>query len=294
MSKRGWILFLALSLIWGLPYLMIRVALREVDPGTLIFFRTVPAALLILPWAAWTGRLTPLKKHVGWLLIYTVVEFGIPWLLMTEAERHLSSSLTALLVACVPLLAVVIYHFTTARERFGPRRITGLLLGAFGVGCVVGLSIQGTSWIGVVLMVGCVIGYTVGPLIISTRLAHLPGPGVVGASIGLVALAYLPFGVTHLPSHMSLTVIGAVLVLSLVCTLAGFLILFSLIVEVGPSRMTVVTYINPAVAILLGVLLLNEQLTIGMIIGFPLIVLGSILATSQSVSIEKPLQSRAE
>jgi drug/metabolite transporter (DMT)-like permease len=281
MSRKGWVLFLALAVIWGLPYFMIRVALREVDPGTLIMLRTIPAALLILPWAGATGRLTPLIKKAKWVLIYTVCEFGIPWILMTEAERHITSSLTALLVACVPLLAAVLYRFTIARERFGARRLTGLLLGAAGVALVVGLSVGGSSWYGVALMVGVVVGYTLGPLIIATKLHDLPGPGVVGASVGLVALAYMPWGMTHLPSSLSGSVIAAIAVLALVCTAMGFLIFFALIVEVGPTRSTVVTYINPAVAVLLGVIFLAEPLTIGIVIGFPMIVLGSILATSR-------------
>jgi drug/metabolite transporter (DMT)-like permease len=282
MSRRGLVLFLSLSVIWGLPYFMIRVALREVDPGTLIMMRTVPAALLILPWAGFTGRLTPLLKHAKWVVIYTVCEFGIPWLLMTEAERRITSSLTALLVACVPLSAAVIYRFTIVRERFGTRRITGLLMGAAGVALVVGLSVTGSSGIGVLLMVGVVIGYTIGPLIIATKLSDLPGAGVIGVSVGLVALAYAPWGVTHLPSQMTASVIAAVAVLALVCTALGFLVFFALIVEVGPSRSTVVTYINPAVAVLLGVAFLSEPLNLGIIIGFPMIVLGSILATGRA------------
>jgi drug/metabolite transporter (DMT)-like permease len=282
MSRRGWALFVALAIIWGLPYFLIRVALRQVDPGTLIFLRTLPGALILVPWAAATGKLAPLARRFHWVLLYAFVEFGVPWLLMTEAERHITSSLTALLVACVPLLAAIIYRFTVAKEHFGPRRITGLFLGAVGVAVVVGLSIDGSSWIGIALMVGVVVGYTLGPLIIATKLHDLPGGGVIGTSIALVSFAYLPWGVTHLPSHVSTSVILAIATLALVCTMLGFLIFFALIVDAGPARTTVVTYINPAVAVLLGVVFLNEPLTWGIALGFPMIVLGSILATSRS------------
>ena len=282
MTRKSWLLFAALSVIWGLPYFMIRVALRQIDPGTLILFRTLPAALLIVPWAIATGRLTPIFAKFKWVLIYTVIEFGIPWLMMTTAEKHITSSLTALLVGSVPLLAALLYRFTVVHEPFGPRRTIGLFLGAVGVALVVGLSVSGSSWIGVLLMVGCVVGYTLGPLIISLKLADLPGPGVVGASVGLVALAYLPWGATHLPAHLSFNVIAAVACLSFICTAAGFLIFFALIVEIGPARTTLVTYINPAVAVLLGVVFLSEPFTIGIAIGFPLIILGSIMATGRS------------
>jgi len=289
-SRRGWVLFVALCLIWGLPYLMIRVAVREVDPATLVLLRTAPVAILLVPWAAVTGRLSPLRGHLKWLIAYSALEFGIPWFLMGSAEKHLTSSLTALLVASVPMLAALMYRFAHVHERLGARRSTGLIVGMLGVVGLVGLSVGGSTWVGIAEMVPAVIGYTIGPLIIATKLAHMPGPGVVGASVGLVGLAYLPYGVTHLPSHVSINVIGAIAVLAFVCTAMGFLTLFALILEVGPTRSTVVTYVNPAVAIALGVTLLGEPITNGMIIGFPMIILGSILATSQRrESSENPI-----
>jgi drug/metabolite transporter (DMT)-like permease len=282
MSRRGWILFLLLCAIWGLPYLMIRIAVREIDPATLVFLRTAPVALVLLPWAAWTGRLGPLRKVFGWLALYSVCEFGIPWLLMSSAEKHLTSSLTALLVAGVPMMGALLYRFTHVHEPIGAKRATGLVIGTLGVAALVGLSIEGSTWVGIAEMVPTVLGYTLGPLIIATRLKDMPGLGVVGASVGLVALAYLPYGVTNLPSHVSISALGAVCVLAVVCTGAGFLTFFALILEVGPSRATVVTYVNPAVAIALGVAVLGEPLTLGMVLGFPMIVLGSILATSRT------------
>jgi len=282
MSRRGWIFFAALCVIWGLPYLMIRIAVREVDPATLVFLRTLPAAMLIIPWAAATGKITPLRGAMGWVALYTVVEFGVPWFLMSSAEQHLTSSMTALLVASVPILAAVLYRFTHVHEPFGPRRSAGLVMGALGVAALVGLSASGSSWLGIAEMAVVVVGYALGPLIIATKLAHLPGSGVIGVSISLVALAYLPFGVTHLPSQLSVSSVAAIATLAVVCTAAGFLIFFALIVEVGPARTTVVTYVNPAVAVLLGVSFLGESLTKGMLIGFPMIIAGSILATGPS------------
>ena len=137
---------------------------------------------------------------------------------MGSAEKHLTSSLTALLVASVPMLAALMYRFAHVHERLGARRSTGLIVGMLGVVGLVGLSVGGSTWVGIAEMVPAVIGYTIGPLIIATKLAQMPGPGVVGASVGLVGLAYLPYGVTHLPSHISINVIGAIAVLAFVCT----------------------------------------------------------------------------
>jgi drug/metabolite transporter (DMT)-like permease len=279
MSRRGVLLFLALSTIWGLPYLMIRVAVREVEPGTLVFLRTAPAALLLVPLAWRAGAFRPLKGRWLVVIVYTVVEFGVTWLLMSSAEQHLTSSVTGMLVATVPLLAAVIARFTHRDERFGPGRLAGLALGALGVGLLVGFDVEGSTWVWVAAMGVVVVGYAVGPVIISLRLQGVPGMGVVAASVAFVALAYAPYGVTHLPDRLSWSVVGAIAVLALFCTAAAFLIFFELIHEVGPSRTVVVTYLNTAVAVILGIVVLSEPLTKGILLGFPLIILGSILAT---------------
>jgi drug/metabolite transporter (DMT)-like permease len=288
-TRKGWILFAALCLIWGLPYLLIRIAVREIDPGTLVFLRTAPGALLLLPWAAATGRLRPLLPVAGWVLAYTVCEFGVPWLLMSQAERQLTSSTTALLVASVPILAVVIYRFTGAHEALGAKRAAGLAIGALGVGALVGFDVSAANALGIAEMAVVCLGYTIGPLIIHTRLSDMPGPGVVGASVSLVALAYAPWGLTHLPTALSGSVVASVALLALVPTLIGFLVFFALILETGPARATVVTYVNPAVALLLGVLILHEPLTAGLLLGFPMIVVGSILATGPSPQLLEPV-----
>lgn len=282
MSRRGWILFIALCLIWGLPYLLIKVAVRDIQPGTLVFLRTAPVAVVLVPWALVTKRVRPLRGVMGWVVLYALVEFGGPWLLMTNAERHLTSSLTALLVASVPMVAAVLYRFTHLHEPLGVTRLLGLLLGAGGVALLVGLSLGGSNTVGILEMSGVVLGYSLGPLLIATKLADMPGTGVVAVSVATVAVLYAPFGVTHLPHHVGAETVGAVIVLALVCTAAAFMIFFALIVEVGPTRSTVVTYVNPAVAVVLGIAFLGERLTPAMLLGFPCIIIGSILATRSS------------
>jgi drug/metabolite transporter (DMT)-like permease len=279
MSRRGVILFLALSTIWGLPYLMIRVAVREVDPATLVFLRTAPAALLLVPFAWRAGAFKALTGRWAWVVAYAVIEFGVPWLLMSTSEQHLTSSVTGMLVATVPLLAVIVAKITHPDERFGPARLTGLALGALGVGLLVGFDVAGSNWVWIAAMGVVAVGYTIGPVIISLRLQGIPGIAVVASSVSFIALAYAPFGLTHLPAHVSWNVVGAIAVLSLVCTAAAFLIFFELIHEVGPSRTVVVTYPNTAIAVILGIVVLSEPLTTGLLFGFPLIIVGSILAT---------------
>jgi drug/metabolite transporter (DMT)-like permease len=291
MSRRGMILFLALSVMWGLPYVMIRVAVQHgVDPATLVFLRTAPAALILVPLAWRAGALRPVLSRWRWLVVYAFVHFGVPWLLMSNAEQHLSSSVTGMLVATVPLVAAVVALRTHTEERFGPARVAGLALGMLGVGVLVGFDVGGSNWVWIGAMGVVILGYAIGPVIISLRLGGLQGVGVVACAVSVVAIAYAPFGVTHLPGHLTWEVLGAIAVLALVCTAGAFLVMFELIGEVGPSRMVVVTYLNTAVAVILGVAVLGEPLTDGLVLGFPLIIVGSVLATRRPALVsEAPL-----
>jgi drug/metabolite transporter (DMT)-like permease len=274
-------LFIAMSIIWGTPYLLIRVAVRELSPATLVFARTLPAAILLVPVAAHRGQLRPLLDRWRWVVAFTAVEIALPWFFVSRAEQHLTSSVAGLLTATVPIVGVVIYPLVSpATERVGPRRLVGLLVGIAGVGALVGFDLHGTDLAAVAEMAVPAVGYSLGPLIINRRLADLPNLGVVSASVALCAVVYAPAALTEQPTHISLEVLGAVAGLAFVCTALAFLLFFALIAEIGPARATVITYLNPAVAILLGVALLGEHFTTGIAVGFPLILAGSFLATS--------------
>jgi len=280
MSRRGWLLFGAMSVIWGTPYLLIRVAVRELSPATLVFARTLPAAVLLLPVAWSRGQLRPLLARWRWVATYSAVEVALPWLFLSRAEQRLTSSTAGLMIATVPLLSVVLYRVASpSTERLTERRLLGLVVGFAGVGALVGVDLHGADTVALSEMAVPALGYSFGPLIISRRLSDLPSLGVVSASVALTALAYAPAAVVHRPSHVSLEVVGAVAGLALGCTALAFVLFFALIAEVGPARSTVITYVNPAVAVALGVGLLGEPVTTGIAAGFPLIVVGSILAT---------------
>lgn len=283
MSRKGWLLFCALCVIWGIPYLLIRVAVRELTPATLVFLRTAPVAVLMAPFALRRGRLTPLLARWRWIVAYTVVEIAVPWLLLAHAEERLSSSIAGLLIAAVPLLGVVVYRLTGTAEHLTRRRLAGLALGFVGVAALVGFdSAGGRQPRAVVEVLIVALCYATGPLIISRRLADLPGLGVVAASLVLSAAIYAPLGLSELPTSLSGETIAAVATLALVCTALAFALFFALIVEVGPARATVVTYVNPLIAVLLGVVFLAEPLTAGIAVGMPLILGGSVLATSRT------------
>jgi len=282
MTRRGVLLFAAMCVIWGIPYLMIRVAVRELAPVTLVFFRTAIGAALLLPFAAARGELKPLLERWKPLLAYSIIEVAIPWVLLARAEITLSSSLTGLLVAAVPLVGAVVVAFTGERERHGTRRWIGLLVGLAGVMALVGFDIGQASAISVTEVFAVAVCYALGPIILTRYMAGVPALGIVAVSLVLTALIYLPFAIRSWPSSMpSAHVIESVLGLGVVCTAIAFLVFFALIREVGPVRATVITYVNPAVAAVLGVVVLNETLTAGMLVGFALILAGSFLATGR-------------
>jgi drug/metabolite transporter (DMT)-like permease len=282
MTRRGALLFAAMCVIWGIPYLLIRVAVRDLAPATLVFLRTAIAALLLTPVAAYRGELRPLLRHWRPLLAYTAVEVAIPWVLLARAETKLTSSLTGLLIAAVPLVGALIVTLTGDRERLGGRRWLGLLVGIAGVAAIVGLNLGQVDVVALVEIGFVAVGYAVGPIILSRSMTDLPAYGVVAASLLLSAIVYAPFAAANWPSTMpSAHVIESVFGLAIICTALAFLVFFALIAEVGPVRATVITYINPAVAAVLGVTLLNEQLTTGMVIGFALVLAGCVLATGR-------------
>jgi drug/metabolite transporter (DMT)-like permease len=300
MSKRGWLLFAAMSLIWGIPYLLIKVADEELTPATVVFLRTGVAAVLHVPIAARRRLLRPLLAKWQWMLTYTIVEIAGPWLLLTHAETRLSSSLSGLLIAAVPLIGAVTVAGLGAvgaadagphDDRLDAKRLAGLLIGLGGVGVLVGVDVNGGDAWAVVEIAFTAIGYAVGPIIIARKLTDLPALGVVAASLGLTAVGYAPVALTQLPSQVSARVAWSVAGLALVCTALAFIVFFALIAEVGPARATVITYVNPAVALLLGVLLLNEKFTVGIAVGFPLILLGCFFATARNRERPEPAAS---
>jgi drug/metabolite transporter (DMT)-like permease len=282
-TRRGWLLFAAMGVIWGVPYLLIKVAVADLSPASLVFLRTATGVLVLLPIAAARGSIAPLRGHWRWVLAYTIVEVAVPWLLLSDAERHISSSLAGLLIAAVPFIGALLVLVTGGDDRLDSRRVIGLLVGFFGVATLVGFDLSGGSLGAVGEIAVVTVGYALGPMIIARRLRGVPAVGVVAASLVLTAIVYAPVGVLQLPRHApSLQVVLAVAGLGVVCTALAFLLFFALIAEVGPVRATVITYVNPAVALTLGVAVLGEPFTVATALGFALILLGSYLATSRS------------
>jgi drug/metabolite transporter (DMT)-like permease len=288
-TRRGLVLFGLMSVIWGIPYLFIRVAVAEITPAALVLARTAIAAAILLPIALLRVDLRPVLARWRWVVAFAAIEIAIPWVALGSAEQHLSSSLTGLLIAGVPLVGTALALATGGADRLGRAGLLGLLIGLVGVAAIVGgdyATSDPTALLQIAVVVVC---YAVGPAILARRLGGLPTVGVMALSLALCAVVYVPIAAVQLPRVVpSTNVLASIVILAVVCTAAAFLVFAALIDEIGPVRATVITYVNPAVAAVLGVLVLNETFSVGMGIGFALVILGSTLATRQGQAVEGP------
>ncbi len=287
MSRRGVILFLSLGLIWGLPYLLIKVSVEYLSPEVIVFLRVFLAAIILLPIVIKRGYLRQLKGHWKWVFIFAIVEIAFPFGALTFAEIKLSSSMTGLLIAAVPIVSAIFAWRLGIDDRITGNRVFGLAIGILGVASLVGLDVTGGEIISAALLAITVIGYALGPIIVSQKLSQAPALAAIAMAMVINSVIYAPLAFISRPNEtVPVNVWLAVAVLGAVCTALAFMLFFSLVAEVGPTRTTVITYINPAVAVILGVLVLSEPITLGLLIGFPLILIGSFLATRKGPAFE--------
>jgi len=278
MSRRGWLLFVSMCVIWGLPYLFIRIAVDHLSPATLVFVRTGVATAVLLPIALLRGEVAPVLARWRPMAVFALIEIMIPWVLLNHAEQRISSSLAGLLVAAVPLFGALAFLVTAHAERFTRTQVGGLALGFLGVTALVGLDVGQLDLLAIAEMLVVAVCYATGPIILTRSLADVSGLGVMACSLALTCLVYLPAAFVSPPTDVPAKAWSSVAVLALVCTAVAFVLFAQLIAEVGPTRATIITYVNPAVALTLGVLVLDEQITTGMMVGFPLILTGCIVA----------------
>jgi drug/metabolite transporter (DMT)-like permease len=281
-SWRGWMAFAALGIIWGLPYFFIKLSVQELSPVVVAFGRVTLGASILLPIAWRRGALRSLGKHKAAICAFALVEFAIPFSVISFGERWISSSVTGILIAMVPLSIALIQRFFGVHERLGGWRILGLGLGFVGVAALLGFgTISGPlGWAGVACMLIATLGYAIGPLIIQRHLSGLDPYGPLAASLAVASVVLLIPALLTFPTRMpSALALGSMAILGIVCTALAMLLMFYLVGHAGASRAAVITYINPAVAALLGVTLLHERLGIGGILAFVLILFGSWLAT---------------
>lgn len=286
MSRKALLLFLALGVIWGVPYLLIRIAVADYHPVIVAFGRAAIGALVLLPFAMRGDGIMAGFRKPGWLILFTLAEISGPWFLIGFAETRVTSSLAGLIIALTPIIAAIL-GVMLSRERLGAGRLIGLGLGLAGVVALLGFDEQPAGLWPVLALAASALGYAAGPIIVARKLADADDGAVVVASLILASAIYLPFVPAYWPTRFPLDASLAVLALAIICTALAFQLLFALISEVGASRATVIAYLNPAVAVLLGVAVLDEPFSMALLAGFALIVAGSYFSTAQkSVEIQ--------
>lgn len=283
-DTRAWLLFAAMALLWGVPYLFIKQAVDSYSPPAIVAGRTLIGALILLPFALRSKALRPAWSKIGWVLAFGAIEMAGPFLLLGHAEQTLPSGLTGLLVATVPLFAALIALGGGDRSTLRPSRAIGLVIGFAGVFVIVagpGLAIEnggGLIAVGEVLLVAVL--YAIAPFIVARKLEGVPALGTITLSLFAVGIFYLPIGLVTQHEVPTVTSTAALLALAVLCTAVAFIAFFALIERVGPVRAPLFTYVNPVVAIVLGAIVLSEPLTIGLLIGVPLVILGCWLAAT--------------
>ena len=284
MSWRGWAAFWALGIIWGVPYFFIRIAVQEISPFVIAWSRLTIAALILLPIAWHRGALRPLRTHMVAICVFAAVEFVVPFSAISFGERWISSSITGILIAGAPLTVLIMARFLGMDERLGPRRVVGLVLGLCGVVALLGFgTVSGPlGWAGVGCMVLATIGYAAGPLIIQRYLHGLDSIGPIAASLSVASLVLLlPAAATWPDRWPSSATLTSIVVLGVLCSAIAMLLMFYLVRVAGAARALIITYVNPAVAMLLGVGVLHEHLGPGGVTAFAVILIGSFLSTHQ-------------
>jgi drug/metabolite transporter (DMT)-like permease len=283
MSSRARALFLAMSLIWGVPYLFIKIAVRGgISPADIAWGRVTLGATVLLVLAVRAGTLRALRGKIRWIVAFAVAEIAIPFPLVAVGEQRIPSSLTAILMATVPLLIALLAIRFDASERPTPLRLLGLLIGFAGVVALVGLDLSHRSGevLGVLAVLTAASGYAIGPFILKRHLLGLDPRAMVGASLAVASLLILPVAIATAPAHVpGAGPLAGVVVLGLLCTALAFVVYNGLIAEAGTARAAVITYLNPVVAVALGVAILGESPGAGAIAGLLLILAGSWLST---------------
>jgi drug/metabolite transporter (DMT)-like permease len=290
-NRRAWTLFLLVSVLWGIPYFLIKIAIEDLSPLLLVAGRVTIAALVLLPVAALRGTLGALRGRMRTVAVLAVLHIVVPFLLITYGETHISSSLTGLLIAIEPVLIAVLMSRT---EPLTSGRLAGLILGFAGVAVLVGVNVSGDrlGLLGAGMVLAAAVGYALATVLVQRRAADLPPEALAGGTTAISAVVLAPFAVFALPDRtvrpeawVSLVVLGVF------CTAVALLAFYQLVGVAGSNRAGLVTYVNPVVAVLLGVVLLNEHLGVSTVAGFALVAAGCWLSTRP---VRAPARSTGE
>jgi len=282
MSKKGWALFALVGALWGVPYLFMKVAVEELSTPVIVFSRLLIGAVVLIPLAISQKAIRPALKYWRYIALYAILEMVIPWSLITNAQKDLSSGVVALLVATVPIWATLFAHHTGDSTAAHRTRIFGIAIGLVGITFLVGLEtlndVGNIRALVQVLIASASYAYAVN--MITRKAPGASGLAINGLAMLLSTIIFAPFALTHLPTQTpSSNAILATIGLGVICTAFAFWIFFLVLDEIGAARASLVVYPNTAVAVILGIFLLDESITLAILIGLPLVLIGSYFAS---------------
>jgi len=289
MTRKNWGLFLLTGFLWGIPYLLMKVAVKDLSPVVIVFGRVIIGSLILIPIAIHQKTLRTAFANFKFVLPYAIAEMVGPWILISTAEKHVTSGLAGLLVATVPIWSTIQSSYHGDKTVWHHKRLFGLVLGFIGIVLVVGIeSISGKqNPVAIIMIIFAAMGYSWATIMVNRNIPQVDGIALNGIAMGITSIIYLPLMLTNLPTHMpQASVIWSVLLLGLFPTALAFILFFKLMPEIGPARASLVTYLNTAFAVLLGVILLGEPLTLGIEVGLPLVLIGSYFASRKNSAAE--------
>ena len=287
MTRKHLSQFILIGFLWGVPYLFMRVAVREWDPSVVVFGRVVIGAAILFPIAIRRGVVRDTLRGFKWILAYAVFEMCGPWYLITHAETKINSGLAGLLVATVPIWSTIYSSLAGDKTVWHAKRLMGIVIGFIGLVLIVGIeTISGSAdAFSVFQTVLAAILYSTAMAIILKGMPHGDGVAINAIAMAITAIIFAPAALTNLPENMpSFSATASLIGLGVLSTGLAFMIYFNLVREIGQARGSLVTYLNTAFAVVLGVVFLNERLTIGMIAGLPLVLIGSYFASRKPVT----------
>ena len=292
MSRKSLFYFLLVGFLWGIPYLLMKVAVEEIPPSAIVAGRTLIGAAILIPVALYRKTFKGAVLGFKFVAFYALLEMIGPWILISTAQKKIDSGLAGLLISTVPMFAAIITSLRGDHSVWQFKRMFGIVVGFIGLIAVVGLeSFSGNSHpASIAMMILAAMGYSYAIIMVTTNLPLVDGIAINGLAMAITSIFWAPLAIAQWPSQVTFKPALSLIALGVLCTALAFLVFFKLLAEIGPARGSLVTYLNTSVAVVLGVIVLNEPITIGLIIGLPLVLIGSYLASkkTQSDIVAKP------
>ena len=281
MSRKSLFHYVLVGILWGIPYLLMKVAVEDFPPAAVVAGRTLIGAAILIPVALYRKKFKGAVLGFKYVAFYALMEMIGPWILITTAEQKINSGLAGLLVSTVPIFATIITSLRGDHSVWQFKRIIGIIVGFIGLILVVGIeSLTGTSDpLSIAMVILAAMGYSYAVIMVTSNLPLVDGIAINGLAMAITSVFWAPVAIAQWPSSISMDSALSLVALGVLSTAFAFILFFKLMEEIGPARGSLVTYLNTAVAVVLGVIILREPLTAGIIVGLPLVLVGSYLAS---------------